>query len=62
MRTTASVLGRDAVMRALALGHGVRPASGTFRVVLGPQFVQIDRPLLVDEIVSEWRARRTRSG
>jgi predicted Zn-dependent protease len=37
MRNAASVLGRDAVMRALALGHGVRPASGTFRVVLGPQ-------------------------
>jgi hypothetical protein len=37
MRTAASVLGRDAVLRALALGHGVRPASGTFRVVLGPQ-------------------------
>ncbi len=37
MRTASSVLGRDAVMRALALGHGVRPASGTFRVVLGPQ-------------------------
>lgn len=37
MRAAASVLGRDAVIRALALGHGVRPASGTFRVVLGPQ-------------------------
>jgi PmbA protein len=37
MRTAASVLGRDAVTRALALGHCVRPASGTFRVVLGPQ-------------------------
>ena len=37
MRTAASVLGRDAVTRALALGHGVRPASGKFRVVLGPQ-------------------------
>ena len=37
MRAAASVLGRDAVLRALGLGHGVRPASGTFRVVLGPQ-------------------------
>jgi predicted Zn-dependent protease len=37
MRAAASVLGRDAVTRALALGHGVRPASGKFRVVLGPQ-------------------------
>ncbi|MDO8432936.1 MAG: metallopeptidase TldD-related protein [Candidatus Binatus sp.] len=37
MRDAASVLGRDAVKRALALAHGVRPASGKFRVVLGPQ-------------------------
>jgi predicted Zn-dependent protease len=37
MRTAASALGRDAVTRALALGHGVRPASGKFCVVLGPQ-------------------------
>jgi PmbA protein len=37
MRAAASTLGRDAVMRALALGHGVRPGSGKFRVVLGPQ-------------------------
>jgi PmbA protein len=37
MRRAAPVLGRDAVSRALALGHGVRPASGRFRVVLGPQ-------------------------
>jgi predicted Zn-dependent protease len=37
MRAAANVLGRDAVTRALALGHGVRPASGRFRVVLGPQ-------------------------
>ncbi len=37
MRTSASVLGRDAVRRALALGHGVRPTSGKFRVILGPQ-------------------------
>ncbi len=37
MRASAAVLGRDAVRRALALGHGVRPTSGKFRVVLGPQ-------------------------
>src|SRR6202023_2466346 len=37
MRTAANALGRDAVTRALALGHGARPASRTFRVVLGPQ-------------------------
>jgi PmbA protein len=37
MRDASSVLGRDAVKRALALAHGVRPASGKFRVVLGPQ-------------------------
>ena len=37
MRDASSVLGRDAVKRALALAHGVRPASGKFRIVLGPQ-------------------------
>jgi PmbA protein len=37
MRRNARVLGRDAVQRALALSHGVRPAAGKFRVVLGPQ-------------------------
>jgi predicted Zn-dependent protease len=37
MRRNARVLGRDAVRRALALSHGARPASGEFRVVLGPQ-------------------------
>jgi len=37
MRRDAPALGRDAVRRALALSHGVRPASGNFRVVLGPQ-------------------------
>ncbi len=37
MRDASAVLGRDAVKRALALAHGVRPASGKFRVVLGPQ-------------------------
>ncbi len=37
MRRDARLLGRDAVCRALALSHGVRPAAGKFRVVLGPQ-------------------------
>ncbi len=37
MRRAARVLGCDAVRRALALSHGARPASGKFRVVLGPQ-------------------------
>jgi PmbA protein len=37
MRRAARVLGRDAVRRALALSHGARPASGKFRIVLGPQ-------------------------
>jgi PmbA protein len=37
MRRGARVLGREAVQRALALSHGVRPAGGKFRVVLGPQ-------------------------
>jgi predicted Zn-dependent protease len=37
MRRDAPRLGRYAVRRALALAHGARPASGKFRVVLGPQ-------------------------
>jgi PmbA protein len=37
MRRDARVIGRDAVVRALALSHGARPAAGKFRVVLGPQ-------------------------
>ncbi|MGB6091656.1 MAG: metallopeptidase TldD-related protein [Candidatus Binataceae bacterium] len=37
MRTEAARLGRDAVLRALALGRGVRPPSGSYRVILGPQ-------------------------
>lgn len=37
MRRAGRVLGGDAVRRALALGHGASPASGEFRVVLGPQ-------------------------
>jgi PmbA protein len=37
MRTAAASLGRDAIQRALTLGHGVRPSSGEYRVVLGPQ-------------------------
>ena len=37
MRAAAGVLGRNAVRRALALGTGVRPSSGNYRVVLGPQ-------------------------
>jgi predicted Zn-dependent protease len=37
MRKSTSVLGRDAVARALGLGVGVRPVSGRYRVVLGPQ-------------------------
>ncbi|MGC1343183.1 MAG: metallopeptidase TldD-related protein [Candidatus Binataceae bacterium] len=37
MRTQAARLGREAVNRALALSHGVRPPSGSYRVVLGPQ-------------------------
>jgi len=37
MRRASTTLGRDAVRRALQLRHGVRPASGTYRVVLGPQ-------------------------
>jgi PmbA protein len=37
MRVAAATLGRSAVGRALALGAGVRPASGRYRVILGPQ-------------------------
>jgi PmbA protein len=37
MRSAAASLGRDAVQRALKLGHGVRPPSGEYRIVLGPQ-------------------------
>jgi predicted Zn-dependent protease len=37
MRRAAATLGRNAVRRALALGGGVRPASGRYRVILGPQ-------------------------
>jgi PmbA protein len=37
MRRDARALGREAVQRALALSHGVRPVAGKFRVVLGPQ-------------------------
>ncbi len=37
MRSAASALGRNAVRRALALGAEVRPASGRYRVILGPQ-------------------------
>jgi PmbA protein len=37
MRTAAGALGRNAVRRALALGSGVRPPSGRYRVILGPQ-------------------------
>ncbi len=37
MRSAAMSLGREAVQRALKLGHGVRPSSGPYRVVLGPQ-------------------------
>ena len=37
MHASAATLGRDAVKRALSLASGTRPASGTYRVVLGPQ-------------------------
>ena len=37
MNAAADRLGRDATRRALALTHGVRPQSGSHRVVLGPQ-------------------------
>ena len=37
MRRAGTQLGRDAVVRALALRHGERPPAGRYRVVLGPQ-------------------------
>ena len=37
MRATAARAGRDAVLRALALGGGTRPPGGRYRVVFGPQ-------------------------
>lgn len=37
MRRAAGRLGRDAVMRAIALRHGERPAGGVYRVVFGSQ-------------------------
>jgi predicted Zn-dependent protease len=37
MRRAASRLGRDAVMRAIALRHGERPPGGVYRVVFGSQ-------------------------
>jgi PmbA protein len=37
MREASVSMGRDAVRRALASGGGVRPRSGSYRVVLGPQ-------------------------
>lgn len=37
MKRAAARLGRDAVIRALQLCNGVRPDSGVYRVVLGPQ-------------------------
>lgn len=37
IRAAAARAGRDAVTRALALGGGERPPSGTYRVVFGPQ-------------------------
>jgi PmbA protein len=37
MRAAAAAAGRDAVVRALALGGGERPPGGTYRVVFGPQ-------------------------
>jgi PmbA protein len=37
MGTAAGRLGRDAVMRALALRHGERPPGGKYRVIFGPQ-------------------------
>lgn len=37
MKRAAADLGREAVHRALALAGGVRPGSGMYRVVLGPQ-------------------------
>jgi len=37
MRGAVATLGHNAVRRALGLGAGVRPASGRYRVILGPQ-------------------------
>lgn len=37
MQRAAERLGREAVVRALALRHGERPPAGTYRVVFGPQ-------------------------
>jgi hypothetical protein len=37
MRAASAALGRDAVRRALAARDGVRPGSGNYRLVLGPQ-------------------------
>jgi hypothetical protein len=37
MRVAGARAGRDAVVRALALGSGERPSGGTYRVVFGPQ-------------------------
>ncbi|MGH7949137.1 MAG: hypothetical protein ACREQF_07940, partial [Candidatus Binataceae bacterium] len=37
LRLAATSLGRDAMSRALALPGGVRPPSGRYRIVLGPQ-------------------------
>lgn len=37
IRGAVATLGRNAVRRALALGAGVRPPSGRYRVILGPQ-------------------------
>jgi PmbA protein len=37
MRGAVATLGRNAVRRALALGAGVRPTSGRYRAILGPQ-------------------------
>jgi PmbA protein len=37
MRRAAASLGRDAMARAFALPAGVRPPSGGYRIVLGPQ-------------------------
>ena len=37
MTRASARLGREAVLKALALQHGERPSPGTYRVVLGPQ-------------------------
>lgn len=37
MEQVAAKLGREAVLHALALRHGERPAGGQYRVILGPQ-------------------------